>query len=241
MSQVQNHENGDSPANERVNDEDGSVDKRIKRRIQSTRERIDKAEEALFVGAHTDPQVQIAPQQQVAAWSTIVKQYIRSIEPLLQSEEIPESQHYYEEVELGTVTLSPPDTDGYRLSLVTQPGVTESQLRQSLGLPRTAEIPKPVSKQFNGLRTIIEGPAVIEQQWSVTVDDSGAPPSHKHIYPHAQQIVPKEIYENAVREADLFLQNAGFGLEIDDGGGDHGFTYNDILQNGPPGVDDGDE
>lgn len=222
---------------EQVSDDDGSVDRRIKKRIQNTRERIDQAETKLYVQAETDPQVQITPQRQTAAWGTIVKQYIRSIEPLLQAEDIDQSEFYYNKIELGKVHLPPPDIENYRFSLCANEEIDDSVLRRELGLPRSASIPRPVVKEFHGLKTILDGDPVVQHRWAVTIDDNGPPSTHERVFPSVQRMMPKHIYEHAVREADQFLQQAGFGLDIDDSGGDHGFEYSDILENGPPNVE----
>lgn len=233
--------NGEQPTGEKVNDEDGSVDRRIKKRIQNTRERIDKAEEALYVRAQTDPDVSISPERQTAAWGTIVKQYIRSIEPLLQSEDIEQSTKYYEEIDLGTMRLVPPDTAGYRFSLAANPDISDAALKRELGLPQSADVPRPIEQQFRGLKTILNGDAVIQHTWSVTVSANGPPATHERVFPSVQRMMPKTVYERAVRQADQFLQQAGFGLDIDENGGDHGFSYDDILQQGPPEPGDMDE
>jgi len=72
----------------RVADDEGDVDTKIKTRILKNRKRIDDAEEALFVEAVTDPNIRLAPEERILTWGTVVKQFLRTIEPILRDEDV---------------------------------------------------------------------------------------------------------------------------------------------------------
>jgi len=207
-------ENGDEPDKEVV-DEENSVDQKIKTWIIETRKRVDKAEEKIFVDSATDPNVQISREEQIMTWATIVKQFLRTIEPILQEEEMKRANYYYNDVEIGGKKLHPPDTNGYEFSLLRHmEDKSDNEKRRALGLPKGADLPEPKPIVFTGLKDVIERPPVLQHQWVVTVDNRGPPGTQEEVYPRAQTVVPKKIYEDAVRKATRFLQQAGIGLEV---------------------------
>lgn len=199
---------------DKVVDEEGDVDTKIKTRILKNRKRIDDAEEALFVEAVTDPNIRLSPEDRILTWGTVVKQFLRTIEPLLRDESVKNAKRFYKQKEIGKEVLVPPDTEGYEFSRIAYTDQSDRELRQMLGLPRNAEVPKPEIINFVGLEAIIEAPDILQYQWDVTVENSGPPTKHKNVYPHAKTVISKEIFVDAVRYADQFLQNAGIGLEI---------------------------
>lgn len=198
----------------RIDDEEGEVDSRFKTRIIQNRIRVDEAEEKLFLDATTDPNLSVPRQQAVSIWGTMVKQYLRTIEPILSSDEVEDAQKYYKDIEIGSVTLVPPDKEGYEFSMVRYAEMTDQKLRKALSLPKSAEIPKPHNIQFNGLLSIIEAPDVLSHRWVVTVDDTGAPPTHERVVLEQSRIPDKQLYVDALRHADQFLQGAGLGIDI---------------------------
>jgi len=205
-------QNGDP---QEVIDEDGDVDKALKRRIIQARERVDETELALYRDAALQPDVNLSEFQKIQIYATTVKQFLRRIEPLMRVEGVPNNEQYYKEAEIGQITLIPPDTDGYRFSMAAQSDRDDKTLRHMLDLPRGAEIPEPLVIPFVGLQSIIEREPVLQNRWEVCTEKSGARPNWEYVYPHAQQPVPKDIYEDAVRTADMFLQQAGIGLDTD--------------------------
>jgi hypothetical protein len=115
------------------------------------------------------------------------------------------------------VTLVPPDTAGYKFSLVAHTDASSSRLRRQIGLPRGAEIPKTKTERFEGLRSVIDKPDVISHEWTVDVSgQDGGPQNMSMVYPSTSVVVPKDIYETAFRKTNLFLQKAGVGLDVDD-------------------------
>jgi hypothetical protein len=210
----ENGHNDDS--RKRVPDEEGTVDAKIKTQIIQSRNRVNRAEQELFVEAEVDPSINIPRNDRVVIWGTIVKQYLREIEPILRSDEVQNATEYYKHKEIGEVNLIPPDTDGYQFSMVAYTDKSDKQLRRMLGLPKGVDVPQVERIPLNGLKSIIEAPDVFQHRWTVTVDNSGAPPNHKEVYPHAQEIIGKQTLIDAVRHANQFLQDAGIGLDLEE-------------------------
>jgi len=208
-------QNGEE-SKKRVQDEEQKVDTKIKSWIIKNRQRVDDAEEALFVDAVTDPNVQLSHEKSVITWGTIVKQFLRSIEPILRSDDVEGATKFYKEVEIGREVLYPPNTDGYQFEMLAYTDKSDTQLRRMIGLPRGVDLPEPEPKPFIGLQSIIEAPDVLEHRWAVTVENTGAAPNHKEVYPHARQVISKDIFVDAVRYADQFLQEAGIGLDLEE-------------------------
>lgn len=200
------------PAAREVKDEEGTVDRKLKDRILKSRNRIDDREDILFTQAKLDPQINISHEDAVEAWGNSVRQYIRSIEPVLRSDEIGRADFYYKEMVLGEETLTPPDTSEYDFSLFAEDSVSNTRLMMDMGLPHTFEPPEAVTVTFQGLVDIIEL-ETIGHEWVVQTE--------KHDFRNesverlsVSRPVPKYVLENAVRAADQFLQEAGIGLEI---------------------------
>lgn len=198
------------PGGHRVDDDEDESESKIIRRILNSRERVDKAEREIFVKAATDPSVTISLNEQVATWGVIVKQYVRNVEPLLRADEIDDSDAFYEEIELGKVTVVPPEQGDRDFSLVQYQGLTDAEIKDMLRLPLSATLPSPQTTRITGLREIIELPQVITETWRVQVDD-GIETDVETL--HGSQAISKEVYTEAVRRTDEFLQQAGIGIQ----------------------------
>lgn len=203
----------DPPQN--VVDEDGQVDKAVKKRIIQARERVDEAEVGLYLQVPTDPDVNLGEAEKVHIYGTIVKQFLRRIEPLLLTDKIDENTRFYEDREIDAVTLVPRDTVDYRFSAVADTSASDQELRRRIGLPRGADVPQPQTVTFDGLKSIIEEDTILTHTWEVCVNNQGAPPNHEYVYPTVQQPVPKRVYEEAMRLADQFLQAINLGLDLE--------------------------
>jgi len=209
-------------SNKQVLDEEGTVDSKVKDTILKARNRVDKARFELDVQEPMNPEVSLPEAQKVEIFSKMVKQFLIRIEPLLSADSVKGNKTYYHggDEPLATFELVPPDTEGYRLSLVTQDKDAET-LRRMIGLPRGVELPEPMTVTFRGLKDIIEKPSVVSHQWEVCTANQGAPPNWEYIYPVEQRMVPKSVYRDAMRDADQFLQEIGIGVqtglpEVDD-------------------------
>jgi len=200
-----------------VIDDDGDVDKAIKRRIVKARERVDETELALWRDAELDPQIRgsISEAEKIRTFAMTVQQFLRRIEPLFRVDGIENNEQYYKDIDVGTITLHPPDTEDYQFSLIGQVDATDKELRRMIGLPRGVDLPEPVEIDITGLQEVIEREPVLSFQWSVCVARKGPKPQWEYVYPSVTRPMQKQVYKNAVRMADLFLQEAGIGLDTE--------------------------
>lgn len=202
-----------TPPGESVLDEEGEVDRKVKQRILNSRDRVDDREDLLFAAPLVNPELSFQPDKALSAWGNAVRQYLRNIEPLLTTDDIQQAKFYYRQIELGTETLTPPNTQEYKFSKFANETYNPSVLIRRMGLPRTCSPPEPETVSFDGLISLIET-EVIEHRWTVCVDNNGPPPQHEYVELEVRRPVPRRILENAVRAADQFLQRAGIGLEV---------------------------
>lgn len=214
--------------------DDGQIDKRLKDRILDARERVAGREDDTFVGARLDGEVRLSHSQLVGIWATSVRQYLRAIEPLLRSDEIENSRHYYRELPIYKDTLRPPDGETTVLTLGSNnsDGVEEDVKQIPWDLFYNEEIsnrelttdydlisagfeppaPEPVTLQ--GLKSVIEKD-VISAEWGVVLNPDSSPAEQTHIAkPQIAQPLSKSTLEYAVRKADEFLHNAGISPDI---------------------------
>lgn len=211
-------ENGEVAPQE-VIDEDGDIDKAIKRRIVKSRERVDETEMALYREEELNPDINISAAKKVHVYGITVQQFLRRIEPLFRVDGIENNEYYYKDIEVYENTFYPPDWDGYQFSILQRHNdKPDKQLRRMLDLPRGVDLPEPFTVKISGLQEIIERSPIIRYQWEVCVDNVGPPPTHEFVYPVLERPLPKTVYENAMRMADMFLQEAGIGLDTDDKG-----------------------
>jgi len=199
--------------------DDGDVSSRLKRRIIDARQRVDDTEHYLYVEAPVEENKHVNNVQQDIYWGMIVKQFLRTIGPILRTDDLNEtadSTEYYEDVELGTLTLVPQDTEAVPFREYIQSGMTATQFRLRYGINDTADLPEPKGVEFTGLKEIMQSDGTVRESWSVVMEDGSL------VQTQAEQAIPKQVYERAITEADDFLQQAGIGIEID--AEPHGFT-----------------
>jgi hypothetical protein len=221
----------------KVIDEENRVDKRLKDRILDARERVAESENEIFIGAPLDKGVNLTSQQLVQLWATAVRQFLRTIEPLLQSDEIEKSQYYYREIPILKDELYPPDgktkvtvgddvtTEGIEWSLFYNDNVDTLNLIKDPSF----EPPDPKTVEIRGLKDVIET-EVISCEWSVVMNPSMhfSKPT-KVAHPSVRRPLSKPTLEFAVRKADQFLQDAGVGLEIGAENKEAESDYSDIV------------
>jgi len=200
-----------------VKDDEEYVAKRIKKRILDSRDRVDQREDLLFAGRVLDPEVDIPEHRAVRAFGKTVQQFVRNIRVLLTSFPEGDGQRYFEQTDLGHVTLYPPNTDSYQFGDAARSSRPPEEVKKDLGLPREASLPEPSTVTFDGLKSILEHDPVLRQRWSVQVSTGHGRESAEYVTVHAQQVVPKHIYDAAVEAADEFLNNIGMGVDIDPG------------------------
>jgi hypothetical protein len=201
-------------ANQQVIDEEGTVDSKIKDTIIQARNRVEKAFYQVDVQNPLEDVETLPKPKRDQIYAKTVRQFILRIEPLLTAESVQGNEPYYEGdgEAIASFHLVPPDTQGHKLSLVTLEK-DDKKLRRMMDLPRGVELPEPKEIRFDGLKDIIEKPMVVTHQWEVCVAKSGARPNWEYIYPHEERLVPREVYRDALRQADQFLQEIGIGVE----------------------------
>jgi hypothetical protein len=212
--------------------DDGQIDKRLKDRILDARDRVAGREDDTFVGARLTGDVKLSHSQLVGIWATSVRQFLRTIEPLLRSDEIENSRHYYHEIPIYEDTLRPPDGETVVLTTGTKDGVEENteQIRWSLfyndnisnrKLTRENSLfdsgfepPEPQPIKLRGLKSIIEQD-LISANWDVVLNPDSPPAEKTHIAkPEISQPLGKPTLEYAVRKADEFLHDAGISPDV---------------------------
>jgi len=99
----------ENPEGAQVIDEENRIDKRLKDRILDARDRVAENEDAVFVKSALDDDVQRTREQLVAIWGTSVRQYLKTIEPLLRSDEISRADYFYSELSIIDKWIYPPD------------------------------------------------------------------------------------------------------------------------------------
>lgn len=203
----------DSPG-QKVLDEEGTVDQKVKQRILQARQRVDDREDYLYIEAPVEDGKSISDLQQVIYWGVAVKQYLRAIEPLLRSDDVSKANEYYKEKSLGSVKLTPKDTDRYPFSKVVSGEIDPMQFKIQHGLERGVSLPYPVTKFFVGLEDIIEAGQTVSKTWQVKTGAFSDPQANGVVVTKDERPIPKPIYESAVREADAFLQQAELGVNV---------------------------
>jgi len=129
-----------------------------------------------------------------------VEALILEILPILESDQIQLDQEYLEGVDLGTVTVEPPDW------LV-------QHARENINrLAPGATVPTPVHEQVIGLRWILDAPSPLAHEFSVVTQHgkSGVDPESAV----GQAEIPRDVLDNAVREAGKALEEAEMGLNV---------------------------
>lgn len=212
--------------------DDGQIDKRLKDRILDARDRVADREDDTFVGARLTGDAKLSHSQLVGIWATSVRQYLRTIEPLLRSDEIENSRHYYHEIPIYKDTLRPPDGETLVLTAGPKDDVEEDTKeihwslfyndelsnREIVGdstlFTRDFEPPEPQPVKLQGLKSVIEQD-VISASWEVVLNPGTAPAEETHIAkPQIAQPLGKSTLEHAVRKADEFLHDAGISPDI---------------------------
>lgn len=191
--------------------DEGEVDTKIKKRIIDARNRVDEREDYLYVQAPVEEGLTVNSAQQDIYWGMMVKQFLRTIEPILRAEEIDQSQEYYERKPLGSVRLVPRNAAGIPFEEYVRADVAPVEFKVRYGIADHATLPESTTEPFVGLKSVIETNGVVQEEWTVELADGDV------VQTGDEQAVPKEVYETALREADEFLQQAGIGIEIGSG------------------------
>lgn len=212
MSSAKNKASGGEGAEVR---DEGNVDTKVKNRILDARKRVDDREDYLYVQAPVEDGMAASQVQQDLYWGMVVKQYLRTIEPLLESKEVDEDSEYYRRADLGNVRLVPRNTDNYPFEQYATGSLSEEAFKTQHDLPRSVSLPEPKRIGFYGLKSVIETDGVVSETWTIETNSWSDPDQQGVIQTRDERVVPKKIYENAVRTADKFLQEVGIGVELE--------------------------
>lgn len=204
---------------ENVVDESGTVSNEHKQAIIKARNRIDEREDAMFTGPLIDPAIGdgISDRQRVKAMGRTIRMLIRRLRPLLVRDTVEGAEEYAQKVQLGSVSLLPPDKDGIPFSDLAHGDIDEKAFRQAYNLPREAELPEPKQVTFTGLLSILQAPDEITQTWRVKTDTQRGQRLDDVLTLRVSRPIPMHILENAVMACDDFMQEAGIGVKLDTG------------------------
>jgi hypothetical protein len=195
--------------------DDGEVDTKVKTRIINARQRVDDREDYLYVKAPVEQNLSVNQAEQDVYWGMIVKQFLRTIGPILRAEDLGDlAEKYREGVNLGSVELVPRNTEAVPFEQYVRSDIPDVQFKLRHGIPESVQMPEPVAREFVGLQSILETDPVLSETW-VIHDHNGDP-----VQTRDERPVPKHIYERAVTAADDFLQQVGIGAEIEKSGSD---------------------
>jgi len=211
-----------------ITDEEQYTDKKIKSRLLNTRELVIKMNNRLNTERLVEPDVEYSAYEARAAWAKTVQSYLYELAVLLNHDDIPQSEYYREQVDIGKIQLVPEDTAGIPFSKIVYDSVDEEDIiYQSNRLQRGAELPKPTTKKFKGLMSVAETDFIVSHSWVVLTNPREAPPNHNRITVQTQEPVPEDIFQKALVESDQFLMNAGIGIDIEAA---------DYMADGEPGL-----
>lgn len=188
--------------NGEVSDEEGFVDRKKKETIIQNRQEIKEWNKKLF---SNEKMGGISYEEAVSLWRDRVVEYLVSIEPLLNRENLPLSTEAYTEWPLGYVEFELPEE--YQQQRATS--INDLVGRESHYLTGNPETTKTVT--VRGLKTVIERETVAVE-WTLKRRQVSGPPVIEEITHREEVPMPKHILLNAVRMADDWLQQAGIGL-----------------------------
>lgn len=222
-----------NPPSHHVEDEEGFADTERKRHVLQLRQDVDEWKGRLRNRVAFE---ELTQYKAITLWHGKVRTFLVSIEPLLRNDNLEENRDYYEDVKLGSVTLAPPEEYRKQSSIPT----TEELRKRDFEL--LEDVPEPKVKTIRGLKAVIENES-ITATWDLTVNNQAGPGLRTKTITEERPFT-WQILLNAVRESDQFLQNIGIGFEVVESDTRDGyFTYDDILEHGPPAdsaIDNGD-
>jgi len=223
-----------------VSDDEDIVDRHIKKEVLNLRDQINTDEREVYSERMADPEINYTRQDANLHWAIPVRQYLRSIKRLwTEDTEVQGATYYWEELDLGSIELVPPDTDTYSFSRIRSDG-DEMKLKRILGMHANAELPEIREHDFIGLNDVLKT-ELLSEMWEITVDPTGPPPQQETVQVSRAQPIPKHIMENAVEAADAFLQQADLGLDIEVAQNDAEGKHELLPDEGPDDFQEDDE
>lgn len=206
-----------------VEDEEGSVDSSQKRRLLELRRQIDDREDAVLSEQRVG---NIDPDTAADLIGDAVRRYLRALEPLMRQTEGGESitsdgaepvlagaQETFLDVQLGEVTVPVPERIA---SIPENPGSARGSASRWLsGSP-----PQDKSKPVRGLLSVITDEQVTAE-WTVEIRHANPDAGQAHVDKRvvsASAPMPRGVLQNAVRTADMWIQQVGLGINIEQDG-----------------------
>lgn len=210
-----------------VSDTEGRIDRKIKDRILESREAIDEAEQELFLSIgetqFDDKRVYYKARRQLAdQWGILVRQYVRNVKPLLTSDNVPNSDYYWNEVPIYKTKVIPPNERDYKWSKFADENANDIRIIRDMGLGPEFEPPKPKEFDIIGLEELMRKQKEAAT-WSFELRPGAVPPESDLRRLKVDRPLPKLAYENAVEATDDFLDQAGVGLSMSEGEPSDGF------------------
>lgn len=209
-----------------IEDNEGRIEQKVKDRILDARQRIDDAENELFVntlGQYPAGHPKHAQMKEHFSdrWGVLVRQYIRAVKPLLASDEIENAAFYRERVPIYQAEISPPDGEKDWSRFATD-DTDDVRLMRKMGLKPDVNIPEPRTFELIGLQDVLDK-RKIHEEWHIdlTPNKFGSAAESDHI--SVNRGIPKTAYENAVEATDVFLDRSGLGLSLTEGEPEDGF------------------
>jgi hypothetical protein len=222
-----------------VQDGEGLVERRIKERIVDARQRVADHRSALFVELPAERElsgrrIRLGEPKALQLWAGTVTQFLRSIEPLLRSDEIDNAEQYYRELPIVDKPVWPPDNtrtpdseDDTRVRGPDSDYRTESmawhRYYEDDFSPRGHQLrgpgfapPKPKRVTLKGLKSIMETDQIVKE-WTVPLNPKEPSFRQTVAYPRFESPLKRQWLEKAVAEADQFLHDSGLGLEVGSG------------------------
>lgn len=212
-----------------VNDEDNKSQNATINRIQ--RYRDDLAEYQLLF-AQNELSEEISERQQHRAYHQLAKGFLQLLKPYLTAEEIQQGEHYWNEVDLGSFMIEPPEA-------IQQPSKQEMESALKAGHKQTFARADPrnevEAKRYRviGLRDFAAAEPEWQVEWSVMYGPEVSPAdlrseirdSRVRVQPRSHRNepitvirsgrVPRQIIDNVVTELENFVRAVGMDVDIE--------------------------
>jgi hypothetical protein len=153
-------------------------------------------------------------------WGVLVRQYIRSVKPLLTSDEIENAEFYRQQVPIYRTKISPPDGEKNWSRFAED--IDEVRLMREMGVKPGVDVPEPRTFELIGLDDVLNKQQ-IQEEWYIDLRPDEFGPAGKSDHVAVNRGIPKEAYEKAVETTDEFLNQSGLGLSLTEGDPDDGF------------------
>ncbi|GAA0305696.1 hypothetical protein [Halarchaeum salinum] len=187
---------------EKIEDSEDYVQRRRLKEIYDARESIREKRRQIDIMIEDPDYPRVDKYRGARLYRSAVEDYIMAVEPLLVNTYAEDGTAYWEDVELGTIQMQPPE----HLRGDVEPSPFNDYLRI---------VEKPTPKEFaiTGLQSILGLPRPLTADFSATVRTQSQPDPHQTTKTITQPI-PWDILVSAVRQTTLFLEEIGFEVDV---------------------------